>query len=84
VATVPALERPGRAIAWATTIGALAYVLGRSASGSLGVIGFVGLGVAVLVYVITRIRRQLKLTARFKRQTPVGATRVYASEPRGR
>jgi membrane protein DedA with SNARE-associated domain len=45
-------------ITWAATIGALAYVLGRSASGSLGAIGFVGLGVAVLVYVIARIRRR--------------------------
>lgn len=44
-------------IAWASTIGALAYVLGRSASGSLGAIGFIGIGVAVLVYVITRVRR---------------------------
>ena len=45
-------------IAWATTIGALAYLLGRSASGSLGAIGFVGLGVAVLVYLVTRVRRR--------------------------
>jgi membrane protein DedA with SNARE-associated domain len=45
-------------IAWATTIGALAYLLGQSASGSLGAIGFVGLGVAVLVYLITRLRRR--------------------------
>jgi membrane protein DedA with SNARE-associated domain len=45
-------------IAWATTIGALAYLLGQSASGSLGAIGFVGLGVAVLVYLVTRVRRR--------------------------
>jgi len=45
-------------ITWAAMIGALAYVLGRSASGSLGAIGFVGLGVAVLVYVFARIRRR--------------------------
>ena len=44
-------------IAWATTVGALGYLLGRSASGSLGVIGFVGLGIAVLVFVAARIRR---------------------------
>jgi len=44
-------------IAWATTVGALGYVLGRSASDSLGLIGFVGLGIAVLVYVFTRLRR---------------------------
>lgn len=46
-------------IAWATTVGVLAYVLGRSASGSLGAIGFVGLGVAVLAYLIIRVRRRL-------------------------
>jgi membrane-associated protein len=44
-------------IAWASTIGALAYVLGRSASGSLSAIGFVGIGVAVVVYLIIRVRR---------------------------
>jgi membrane-associated protein len=44
-------------IAWATTVGALGYVLGRSASGSLGAIGFIGLGVVVLAYVIARLRR---------------------------
>jgi membrane-associated protein len=47
-------------IAWATTIGAVAYVLGRSASGSLGAIGFVGVGIAALVYLIAHIRRRLK------------------------
>jgi membrane protein DedA with SNARE-associated domain len=44
-------------ICWATTIGGLAYLLGRTASGSLGLIGFLGLGVAVLVYLIARVRR---------------------------
>jgi membrane protein DedA with SNARE-associated domain len=47
-------------ISWATTIGLLAYVLGRSASGSLGAIGFVGVGIAVLVYVVVRVRRRLR------------------------
>jgi membrane protein DedA with SNARE-associated domain len=37
-------------ITWASTVGMLAYVLVRSASGSLGAIGFVGVGIAVLVY----------------------------------
>jgi membrane protein DedA with SNARE-associated domain len=46
-------------ISWATTIGVLAYMVGQSASGSLGAIGFVGLGVAVAVYVIVRLRRRL-------------------------
>ena len=45
-------------IAWAATIGSLAYVLGRSASGSLGLIGFVGVAVVVLVFVIVRVRRR--------------------------
>jgi len=45
-------------IAWAATIGSLAYVLGRSASGSLALIGFVGVGIAVLVFVIARVRRR--------------------------
>jgi undecaprenyl-diphosphatase len=47
-------------IAWASTIGGLAYVLGRSASGSLGAIGFIAVGVAVLGYLIARVRRHLQ------------------------
>lgn len=54
-------------IAWAATIGALAYVLGRSASGSLGAIGFVALGVAALVYVFSRIRRRVRSRSRAPR-----------------
>jgi membrane protein DedA with SNARE-associated domain len=46
-------------IGWATTVGTLAYVLGRTASSSLGAIGFAGLGVAVLVYVGRRLRRRV-------------------------
>ena len=46
-------------MAWATTVGSLGYVVGRSASGSLGAIGFLGLGVVVLVYLIARLRRRL-------------------------
>jgi undecaprenyl-diphosphatase len=46
-------------IAWATTVGSLAYVLGRSASGSLGAIGFVGVGVSVVVWLVVRVRRRL-------------------------
>jgi membrane-associated protein len=47
-------------IAWASTIGGLAYVLGRSASGSLGAIGFIAVGVAVLAYLVARVRRHLE------------------------
>jgi membrane protein DedA with SNARE-associated domain len=45
-------------IAWASTVGTLAYLLGRSASGSLGAIGFIGVGVAVVVYLIVRLQRR--------------------------
>jgi membrane-associated protein len=57
-------------IAWAATIGSLAYVVGRSASGSLGAIGFVGLGVAALVYLVTRVRRRAHL--RSGKRSPSG------------
>jgi membrane protein DedA with SNARE-associated domain len=42
-------------ITWASTVGVVAYFLVRSASGSLGAIGFVGVGIAVLVYLSRRI-----------------------------
>jgi undecaprenyl-diphosphatase len=45
-------------IVWATTVGTAAYWLGRSASGSLGGIGFAGLAIAALVYVGTRVRER--------------------------
>lgn len=45
-------------IAWATSVGTLGYVLGRSATGSLGAIGLVGLGLAVLGYLVIRVRRR--------------------------
>jgi membrane protein DedA with SNARE-associated domain len=51
-------------ISWATTIGVLAYIVGQSASGSLGAIGFVGLGVAVVVYLVARVRRHLLVQSR--------------------
>jgi membrane protein DedA with SNARE-associated domain len=58
-------------ITWAATIGALAYVVGRSAAGSLGAIGFVGLGVAALVYLIVRIRRHIQVGRKSpSRRTP--------------
>jgi membrane-associated protein len=44
-------------IAWASTVGAVAYLLGRSASGSLGAIGFAGVATVALVYVVSRVRR---------------------------
>jgi membrane-associated protein len=44
-------------IAWAATIGGLSYLLGRSGGGTLGAIGFIGLGLAGLVYLVTHVRR---------------------------
>jgi membrane protein DedA with SNARE-associated domain len=44
-------------ITWAASIGALGYVLGRSAAGPLGAIGFVAVGFVVLGYVVIRVRR---------------------------
>jgi membrane protein DedA with SNARE-associated domain len=43
-------------IGWAITIGSAAFVLGKSASGSLGAIGFVGLTITALVFLLARIR----------------------------
>ena len=45
-------------IAWAATIGSLSYVVGQSAAGALGAIGLVGVGLAVVVYLGSRIRRR--------------------------
>jgi undecaprenyl-diphosphatase len=45
-------------ISWATTIGVAAYLLGRSASGALGAIGFAAVAIVVLLYVASRIRRR--------------------------
>ena len=44
-------------ITWAASIGALGYVLGRSAAGPLGAIGFVAVGFVVVAYVVIRVRR---------------------------
>ena len=55
-------------IAWARTIGSLAYVLGSTASGSLGAIGFIGVAVAVLVYLITFLRRRLRRRRQSKKE----------------
>jgi membrane protein DedA with SNARE-associated domain len=43
-------------IGWAATVGTVAYLLGRSAGGSLGAIGFAGLAITAVVYVGSRIR----------------------------
>ena len=46
-------------ISWATTIGVAAYLLGKSASGALGAIGFGIVAVVVLAYLVMTIRRRL-------------------------
>jgi membrane protein DedA with SNARE-associated domain len=45
-------------IGWASTIGTASYFLGKSASGSLGAIGFIGVAIAAVVFFIAR-RREL-------------------------
>jgi undecaprenyl-diphosphatase len=45
--------------AWASTVGGAAYLLGQSASGSLGAIGFVGFAIAALLYLVRRIRERV-------------------------
>ncbi|MDX6410599.1 MAG: hypothetical protein QOE91_115 [Gaiellaceae bacterium] len=47
-------------IAWATTVGTVAYLLGQSAGGSLGAIGFVGLAIAAIVFAVNRIRNRMR------------------------
>jgi membrane protein DedA with SNARE-associated domain len=66
-------------ISWATTVGVLGYVVGRSASGSLGAIGFIGVGVAVLVYVIARVRRRLVKESRARSERRRRASQTSAS-----
>jgi membrane protein DedA with SNARE-associated domain len=46
-------------ISWASTIGVAAYLLGRSASGALGSVGFAIVAIVVLVYLVMRIRQRL-------------------------
>jgi undecaprenyl-diphosphatase len=51
-------------ISWAATVGTLAYLLGRTASGSLGAIGFIGLAIAALTYFGRRVRDHLRMGRR--------------------
>jgi membrane protein DedA with SNARE-associated domain len=50
-------------IGWATTIGTVAFLLGRTASGSLGAIGFVGVAIVVVVYLVRRVRNRRRADA---------------------
>ena len=47
-------------VGWASTIGAASYFLGKSASGSLAAIGFVGVGIAAVVFLIVRGRELIR------------------------
>jgi membrane protein DedA with SNARE-associated domain len=60
-------------IAWASTVGAAAYLLGRSAAGSLGAIGFAGLAIAAVVYLVRRIRERLRSGRREEPASPTAA-----------
>jgi membrane protein DedA with SNARE-associated domain len=51
-------------IGWAATIGTIAYFVGRSASGSLAAIGFIGVGVVVIVFIVRRFLDRLHHTAK--------------------
>jgi membrane protein DedA with SNARE-associated domain len=51
-------------IAWATTIGTAAYLIGRTASGSVGAIGIAGLALVALGYLIHRIRARMQARSR--------------------
>jgi len=50
-------------IGWASTIGTASYFLGKTASGSLGAIGFVGVGIAAVVFLIARRRELIRRRA---------------------
>ena len=51
-------------IAWATTVGTVAYLLGQTAGGSLGAIGFAGLAIAAIVFAVNRIRHRVRPSVR--------------------
>lgn len=45
-------------VAWAITIGTAGYLIGRSVSGSLGLIGLAGLALVTAAYLVFRIRER--------------------------
>jgi membrane protein DedA with SNARE-associated domain len=71
-------------IAWASTVGAVAYLLGRSASSSLGAIGFAGVGIAALAYLTSRLRDRLRArpTEEQAGRTPARPAAAPATQPR--
>jgi membrane protein DedA with SNARE-associated domain len=56
-------------VGWATTIGLLAYLLGKTASSSVGAIGFFGIAIAALVFVVARVRERMRRRNRASVQT---------------
>jgi membrane-associated protein len=74
-------------IAWASTVGTAAYLLGRTASGSLGVIGFASLAIAAIVYLAGRIRHLLHARGRGRpastrpARPPIAANRPRRVDP---
>ena len=47
-------------IGWASTIGTASYFLGKSASGSLAAIGFAGVAIAAVVFLVARGRELIR------------------------
>src|SRR5579862_852426 len=47
-------------IGWATTIGSASYYLGKTASGSLAALGFVGVGIAAVAFLVARSRELVR------------------------
>ena len=66
-------------IGWASTIGTASYFLGKSASGSLGAIGFVGVGIAAVVFLVAR-RRELIRRRAGANPNPVSDRRSRSSD----
>jgi hypothetical protein len=48
-------------VAWAASIASVAYALGRSASGYVGLIGLIGIAAAGLIFAARRLRRASSL-----------------------
>lgn len=47
-------------IGWASSIGTASYFLGKTASGSLAALGFVGVGIAAVVFLVARGRELVR------------------------
>lgn len=65
-------------LAWAASIASVAYALGRSASGYVGLIGLIGIGAAGLVFAARRLRRPSSLARTALRELGHGLIDVAA------